>query len=92
MRAERSGWEPGRRVRYLARDPDPRPREAPSIAWPTVPTTTPGAPARPSVAGPEERADLSTACLACGSAMRPEHAHYRCPSCGWRDSCCDGPY
>jgi rubrerythrin len=34
--------------------------------------------------------DLSTVCLVCGSAMRPEHAHYRCPACGWRDSCCDG--
>lgn len=21
--------------------------------------------------------------------MRPEHAHYRCRECGWRDSCCD---
>ncbi|HUI03044.1 MAG TPA: hypothetical protein VLZ77_05855 [Acidimicrobiales bacterium] len=38
------------------------------------------------------RADLSTTCRQCGGAMRPEHAHYRCPSCGWRDSCCDGPY
>jgi hypothetical protein len=36
--------------------------------------------------------DLSTTCLACGEAMRPEHAHYRCPVCGWRDSCCDGPH
>ena len=37
-------------------------------------------------------ADLSTVCLACGEQMREEHAHYRCPACGWRDSCCDGPY
>ncbi len=36
--------------------------------------------------------DLSTVCLACDTPMRPEHAHYRCPACGWRDSCCDGPY
>jgi hypothetical protein len=36
--------------------------------------------------------DLSTVCLACGEQMREEHAHYRCPACGWRDSCCDGPY
>jgi predicted RNA-binding Zn-ribbon protein involved in translation (DUF1610 family) len=36
--------------------------------------------------------DISTMCLQCGAAMRPEHAHYRCPTCGWRDSCCDGPY
>ncbi|MGZ6994754.1 MAG: hypothetical protein ACXVIM_06050 [Acidimicrobiia bacterium] len=41
---------------------------------------------------PAPPADLSTMCLACGEAMREEHAHYRCPACGWRDSCCDGPY
>jgi hypothetical protein len=28
-------------------------------------------------------------CPHCGGAMSPEHAHYRCSSCGWRDSCCD---
>jgi hypothetical protein len=28
-------------------------------------------------------------CPACGGAMAPEHAHYRCVACGWRDSCCD---
>jgi rubrerythrin len=36
--------------------------------------------------------DLSTMCWQCGTPMREEHAHYRCPACGWRDSCCDGPY
>jgi hypothetical protein len=45
------------------------------------------------IAAPSDRAcDLSTTCLVCGTAMQPEHAHYRCPGCGWRDSCCDGPY
>ena len=33
--------------------------------------------------------DLSTTCLNCGEEMQPEHAHYRCLACGWRDSCCD---
>lgn len=28
-------------------------------------------------------------CPQCGSDMAPEHAHYRCTGCGWRDSCCD---
>ena len=28
-------------------------------------------------------------CPHCGGGMAPEHAHYRCTSCGWRDSCCD---
>lgn len=47
---------------------------------------------RPPSGAPAPVPDLSTACLACGEPMRPEHAHYRCPACGWRDSCCDGPY
>jgi hypothetical protein len=28
-------------------------------------------------------------CPLCGGTMAPEHAHERCTSCGWRDSCCD---
>jgi len=28
-------------------------------------------------------------CPQCGGGMAPEHAHYRCAGCGWRDSCCD---
>jgi hypothetical protein len=28
-------------------------------------------------------------CPMCAGAMAPEHAHFRCTSCGWRDSCCD---
>jgi len=27
-------------------------------------------------------------CPHCGGDMTPEHAHFRCRSCGWRDSCC----
>jgi hypothetical protein len=44
------------------------------------------------IPAPEPTCDLSTVCLACGQPMREEHSHYRCPVCGWRDSCCDGPY
>jgi hypothetical protein len=29
------------------------------------------------------------ACPMCDGPLAPEHAHFRCPSCGWRDSCCD---
>jgi Zn finger protein HypA/HybF involved in hydrogenase expression len=36
--------------------------------------------------------DLSTMCWNCDAPMAEEHAHYRCPECGWRDSCCDGPF
>jgi tRNA(Ile2) C34 agmatinyltransferase TiaS len=32
--------------------------------------------------------DLDTVCPQCQTQMRPEHAHYRCPACGYRDSCC----
>ncbi|KRO61900.1 MAG: hypothetical protein ABR76_03075 [Acidimicrobiia bacterium BACL6 MAG-121220-bin61] len=28
-------------------------------------------------------------CPHCGSGLYAEHAHFRCASCGWRDSCCD---
>lgn len=28
-------------------------------------------------------------CPMCGGRLAPEHAHFRCSSCGWRDSCCD---
>jgi Zn finger protein HypA/HybF involved in hydrogenase expression len=32
--------------------------------------------------------DLSIQCPTCGTQMQPEHAHYRCLRCGYRDSCC----
>ncbi|MEY2438124.1 MAG: hypothetical protein QOF97_2960, partial [Acidimicrobiaceae bacterium] len=28
-------------------------------------------------------------CPQCDGDLQPEHAHFRCVSCGWRDSCCD---
>jgi hypothetical protein len=28
-------------------------------------------------------------CPHCASPLSPEHAHFRCTTCGWRDSCCD---
>jgi hypothetical protein len=28
-------------------------------------------------------------CPMCGGDLFPEHAHFRCGGCGWRDSCCD---
>ena len=40
----------------------------------------------------EKTCDLSEQCVWCGGQMRPEHAHYRCESCGSRDSCCEGIY
>ena len=37
---------------------------------------------------PPKQCDLSTTCPNCGAQMQPEHAHYRCGDCGYRDSCC----
>lgn len=28
-------------------------------------------------------------CQLCGGPLTPEHAHFKCRACGWRDSCCD---
>ena len=28
-------------------------------------------------------------CPLCGGSLHAEHAHFKCGSCGWRDSCCD---
>ncbi|HEX3795302.1 MAG TPA: hypothetical protein VHV57_12455 [Acidimicrobiales bacterium] len=38
-----------------------------------------------------ERSPLGTfaECPHCAGQLFPEHAHFRCRSCGWRDSCCD---
>jgi hypothetical protein len=40
---------------------------------------------------PLPRSPLGTfpACPMCGGELAPEHAHFRCGACGWRDSCCD---
>jgi len=32
--------------------------------------------------------DLASMCPVCVIMMEPEHAHLKCPKCGWRDSCC----
>jgi len=47
--------------------------------------------ALPSPGGAWEWSPFGTfdECPMCGAAMAPEHAHFRCVGCGWRDSCCD---
>ncbi|HEY5662549.1 MAG TPA: hypothetical protein VIS05_00795 [Ilumatobacter sp.] len=54
-------------------------------------------PRSPAVTRPAEpaaqqcRSPLGTypECPLCGGALFPEHAHFKCAGCGWRDSCCD---
>jgi hypothetical protein len=36
----------------------------------------------------QKQCDLSTTCPNCSAEMVPEHAHYKCAACGYRDSCC----
>jgi len=50
----------------------------------TEPTTAAEAPACEM-----SRHGIFLDCPQCGGDMAPEHAHYRCTGCGWRDSCCD---
>ncbi|MGE3459905.1 MAG: hypothetical protein AB7O24_32650, partial [Kofleriaceae bacterium] len=54
----------------------------------TPPTTVDtGKVASPSQA-PRGTCDLDMTCPTCATLMQPEHAHYRCATCGYRDSCC----
>ena len=48
----------------------------------------PARPAEPTSAVKACPVDLSIQCPTCGTKMQAEHAHYRCLSCGYRDSCC----
>jgi len=62
----------------------------PPYAFPAVATVAPHAVARTpeEAAEPAKPCDLSTTCPNCQTEMQPEHAHYKCPACGYRDSCC----
>ena len=44
---------------------------------------------REPVACERSRFGVFEECPHCAGEMKPEHAHFRCASCGWRDSCCD---
>ncbi|MDB4959576.1 MAG: hypothetical protein JWO36_7145 [Myxococcales bacterium] len=66
----------------------------PPSAFAAVATIAPNAvtrPEPPKQVEPEARkpeCDLSTTCPSCSTLMQPEHAHYKCGNCGYRDSCC----
>jgi DNA-directed RNA polymerase subunit RPC12/RpoP len=58
---------------------------------PGMPTEPPETRPHPPVKQPPVKTspvDLSIQCPECGTKMQPEHAHYRCLACGYRDSCC----
>ena len=61
--------------------------EEPELPFPPHQLLAPSAPA----ACHWQRSPFSTfeCCPMCGGDMAPEHAHFRCGACGWRDSCCD---
>ena len=56
------------------------------VHFPAIATVAPHAVAKPP--DPSPQADLSITCPTCSIEMQPEHAHYRCQKCGYRDSCC----
>lgn len=59
-----------------------------SIVAPTAVAKPDSSQAEPAPDGAQAECNLSTTCPSCGAEMRPEHAHYKCPACGYRDSCC----
>ena len=67
----------------------PRLGDVVSYAAPTMsePETSPAC--EPRVVAEASRHAVFTECPQCGGPMAPEHAHFRCGACGWRDSCCD---
>jgi tRNA(Ile2) C34 agmatinyltransferase TiaS len=60
----------------------------PPYAFTAIATRAPVAIAREEPAEIEPACDLTTTCPTCLVEMQPEHAHYKCPRCGYRDSCC----
>jgi hypothetical protein len=68
----------------------------PPSAFAAIATVAPTAVSRPpavsersmDAADAPKQCDLSTICPNCNTQMQPEHAHYRCSACGYRDSCC----
>jgi hypothetical protein len=72
--------------------PFAKPPAVVTVEQPKPPPPPPPAPA-PMLAktegqSPKQSCDLASACPHCGTMMQPEHAHYRCLTCGYRDSCC----
>lgn len=68
---------------------DPIVRGTPKVVEPPPTTIERGGDvAKVSAQAPRGSCDLAMSCPTCGTLMQPEHAHYRCLTCGYRDSCC----
>jgi hypothetical protein len=67
--------------------PQPQSQPQPHEAREVTPPATTGAASAPGTS-PRRECDLASTCPNCGTLMQPEHAHYRCATCGYRDSCC----
>lgn len=61
----------------------------PSSAQTSPAETAPNAGGPPAFDQCRARYGTFAECPLCGSGLIPEHAHFKCTSCGWRDSCCD---
>jgi ribosomal protein S27AE len=64
------------------------PTTTPDTRTPRPVPDTSTAPAGTAALDPVKHCDLSTTCPNCNAQMQPEHAHYKCGTCGYRDSCC----
>ena len=62
-------------------------RDGAAPTWHTAPVTAEDRRSAPGTC--VNRFAIFAECPHCGGPLAPEHAHYRCGSCGWRDSCCD---
>jgi hypothetical protein len=71
------------RDKAMDEDPPPAPERRQPASLDQVPARS-GAARCPPGRAPA----VDILCPACGIEMHPEHAHYRCPQCGYRDSCC----
>lgn len=60
----------------------------PAVAAPPSTIVRSEAAAKPVAQTPRGSCDLAMMCPTCSTLMQPEHAHYRCQTCGYRDSCC----
>jgi len=62
----------------------PRGSLPPTVFTPSEPGSKRAEPGQ----SPKGTCDLALTCPVCETLMQREYAHYRCLTCGYRDSCC----